>query len=141
MNKAYIVMKKGYEYDDNTYNETEGGTPKTVCFSKEDAIEKVRELNIKEYQEVSILDFAYEDDCLTVEWDEFEKFNKSLLEKYGKIETKYKWDNTENRLHPKATEEEKLEYLRMVDVSFYEVTEVDVDMSSWRDSQITQILD
>jgi hypothetical protein len=30
MNKAYIVMKKGYEYDDSIYNETEGGTPKIV---------------------------------------------------------------------------------------------------------------
>lgn len=142
MNKAYIVMKKGYEYDDNIYNETEGGTPKTVCFSKEDAIRKAKELNVKEYQTNSITEFSYEyEDCVNVEWDIFEKFNQSLVEKYGKIETKYSWDNTENRLHPKANLDEVNEYCKMVTVSFYEVVEVDVDMSSWRDNQITQILD
>ena len=42
MNRAYIVMKKGYEYDDNTYSETEGGHPQIICFSKEDAKMKVK---------------------------------------------------------------------------------------------------
>lgn len=142
MNKAYIVMKKGYEYDDNIYNETEGGTPKTVCFSKEDAIKKAKELNIKEYQTSSITEFSYEyEDCVNVEWDIFENFNQSLVEKYGKIQTKYSWDNTENRLHPEANQDEIDEYCKMVTVSFYEVVEVDVDMSSWRDNQLNQIID
>lgn len=140
MNKAYIVMKKGYEYDDNTYSETEGGHPQIVCFSKEDAKMKVKELNAKEYQEVSILDYAYEDDCLNVEWDDFEKFNNSLVEKYGKIKTKYSWDNTENRLHPSANEDEVNEYCKMVTVSFYEVVEVDVDTPSYREEKINNIL-
>lgn len=141
MNKGYIVMKKGYEYDDNTYNETDGGHPKVVCFSKEDAIRKVKELNIKEYQEVSLLDYVYEDDCLNVEWIEFESFNKSLIDKYGEIPKTYSWDNTENRLHPSANQDEIDEYCRMVSVSFYEITDVDIDMSSWRDSQINLIVD
>lgn len=142
MNKAYIVMKKGYEYDDSIYNETEGGTPKTVCFSKEDAWEKVKQLNVEEYQTSSITEFAYEwEDCVNVDWDEFEKFNKSLVEKYGEIPKNYGWDNTENRLHPKANQDEINEYCKMVTVSFYEVVEVDVDMSSWRDNQLNQIID
>lgn len=142
MNKAYIVMKKGYEYDDNIYNETEGGTPKTVCFTKEDAIRKAKELNVKEYQVSSITEFSYEyEDCVNVEWDVFESFNRTLVEKYGKIETKYSWDNTENRLHPSANQDEINEYCRMVTVSFYEVLEVDVDMASWRDKQINSIVD
>jgi vacuolar-type H+-ATPase subunit I/STV1 len=142
MNKAYIVMKKGYEYDDNVYNVTEGGTPKTVCFSLEDATKKVKELNIKSYQESSITEFSYEyEDCVNVEWDVFESFNRTLVEKYGKIQTKYAWDNTENRLHPSANEDEINEYCKMVTVSFYEVVEVDVDMTSWRDRQINSIVD
>ena len=79
MNKAYIVMKKGYEYDDNTYNETEGGHPQIICFSKEDAKMKVKELNAKEYQEVSILDYAYENDCLTVELRSMENLQVNIL--------------------------------------------------------------
>ena len=142
MNKAYIVMKKGYEYDDNIYNETEGGNPKTVCFSKQDAIEKAKELNVIEYQTSSITEFSYEyEDCVNVEWDIFENFNKSLVEKYGKIPTKYSWDNTENRLHPSANQDEINEYCKMVTVSFYEVVEVDVDISSWRNNQLNQIID
>ena len=90
----------------------------------------------------SITEFSYEyENCVNVEWSVFENFNKSLIEKYGKIKTKYSWDNTENRLHPSANEDEINEYCKMVTVSFYEVVDVDVDMSSWRDSQINSIVD
>lgn len=141
MQKAYIVMKKGYEYDDNIYNETEGGFPKTVCFSKEDAMQKAKELNIEEYKTNSITEFSYEyEECVNVEWDVFDNFNKSLVEKYGKIETKYSWDNTENRLHPKANLDEINEYCKMVTISFYEVVEVDLDLSSLRNEKINNIL-
>jgi hypothetical protein len=141
MNKAYIVMKKGYEYDDNIYNETEGGHPKIVFLSKEDAQRKVKELNVEEYKQSSITEFAYEyEDCVNVEWDVFDNFNKSLVSKYGDIPKKYKWDSNENRLHPLANEEEINEYCKMVAVSFYDVLEVDIDTSSWRDSQIDSII-
>jgi hypothetical protein len=142
MNKAYIVMKKGYEYDDSIYNETEGGTPKIVCFSKKDALEKMKELNIDAYKEMSITDFAYQyEDCVNVEWNEFENFNKSLIEKYGEVKKKYTWDSTENRLHQSANEDEVDEYCKMVTISFYQVVEVDVDTSSYREEKINQILD
>jgi hypothetical protein len=142
MNKAYIVMKKGYEYDDSIYNETEVGTPKIVCFSKKDAEEKVKELNIKSYKESSITDFEYEyENCVNVEWNEFEKFNNSLIKKYGEVKKNYAWDSTENRLHQSANEDEVNEYCKMVTVSFYEVIEVDVDTSSYREEKINQILD
>jgi len=134
-------MRKGYEYDDNIYNETEGGTPQIVCFSKSDAIQKVKELNIKAYKESSITDFAYEyEDCVNVEWSEFEKFNNSLVEKYGEVKKKYSWDSTENRLHPSANESEANEYCKMVSVSFYDVIETDVDLQGFRNEQISSIL-
>lgn len=141
MNRAYIVMKKGYEYDDNTYNETEGGHPQIVCFTKKDAELKVKELDIKEFQSLSVFDYAYENECLNVEFSVFDNFNKVLVEKYGRIISKYSWDDTENKLHPKANENEINEYCKMVDVSFYEVVEVDVDTSSYREEKINQILD
>lgn len=142
MNKAYIVMKKGYEYDDNIYNETEGVTPEIVCFSKQDAIKKAKELNITEYQTSSITDFSYEyEDCVNVEWDIFENFNNSLVEKYGKIPLKYSWDSPENRLHPSANQDEINEYCKMVTISFYDIVEVDIDTSGYRDKKLQQILD
>ena len=51
MEKAYVILRKGFEYDDNIYSETEGGSPSLIVFSKEDAMKKVDELNIKEYKE------------------------------------------------------------------------------------------
>lgn len=41
----------------------------------------------------------------------------------------------------KANQDEINEYCKMVTVSFYDVVEVDVDMSSWRDNQLNQIIE
>jgi hypothetical protein len=141
MQKAYIVMKKGYEYDDSIYNQTDGGTPKTICFTLEDAKQKVKELNIEAYKEISITDYAYEyNELVSCDWEKFENFNLKLIEKYGEIPKAYKWDSTENRLHPSANEDEINEYCKMVLVSFYDVVETDIDLSSWRNQQINSIV-
>lgn len=142
MTKAYIVLRRGYEYDDNIYNMTEGGTPKIVCFSKEDAEQKVKELNAKDYTLVDIRDYGYDyENLVKCSWDEFQEFNQSLVEKYGKIPEHNVWDNTENLLHPKANQEEIDKYCSMVQISFYEIYETDIDMSSWRNQQINSIVD
>ena len=141
MTKAYIVMRKGYEYDDSIYNQTEGGTPQIICFTLEDAKQKVKELNIQAYKETSITDYGYEDERVSCDWEKFENFNLKLTEKYGKIKSKYSWDNVENRLHPSANENEINEFCEMVLVSFYDVVETDVDLSSWRNQQINSIVD
>ena len=41
MEKAYVILKKGFEYDDNIYSESEGGSPSLIVFSEEDAKKKV----------------------------------------------------------------------------------------------------
>ena len=141
MEKAYVILRKGFEYDDNIYNESEGGTPNLIVFSKEDANRKVDELNAKEFKECSISEYSYDmEDILTVEIDEYDKFNESLNQKYGKIESKNRWESYENRLHPMANKEETEEYVKMVSISFYEVVETDIDIQSFRDKQISQVL-
>lgn len=141
MEKAFIVMKKGYEYDDSIYSEVEGGTPQIVTFSKEDAEQRVNELNIKLFMDIDISQYGYEsEDYLTVDYDDFVKFNKSLVSKYGEIEKKYKWEDTSSRLHPLANKDEINQYLNMISLSFYEVYEVDVDQSSYRNEKLDQIL-
>jgi hypothetical protein len=141
MEKAYVILRKGFEYDDNIYNESEGGTPNLIVFSKEDANKKVEELNAKEFKECSISEYSYDiEDILTVEIYEYNKFNDLLNDKYGKIESKNKWESVENRLHPMANEEETKEYLKMVSMSFYESVETDVDVQSYREKKITEIL-
>ena len=142
MKKAYVILKKGFEYDDNIYNESEGGTPNLIVFSKEDAELKVKELNIEEFKHSSISEFSYDmEDVLNVEIDEYEKFNESLNTKYGKPESKHRWDSFENKLHPMANEEEANQYLKMVSISFYESVETDIDTQSLREKQVSSILD
>ncbi len=142
MKKAYVILRKGFEYDDNIYNESEGGTPNLIVFSKEDADKKVDELNAKEFKECSLSEYSYDmEDILTVEMSEYEEFNESLNTKYGKAESKNRWESVENRLHTMADEEETKKYIKMVNMSFYEAVETDVDIKSLREKQVSSILD
>ena len=141
MKKAYVILRKGFEYDDNIYSETEGGSPSLIVFSKEDAMKKVDELNIKEYKECSLHEYSYDlEDSLNVEISEYDEFNESLNTKYGKPESKNRWESFENRLHPMANEEETKKYMSMVKLSFYEAIETDIDVRSYREKKITEIL-
>ena len=142
MKKAYVILKKGLEYDDNIYNELDGGRPSLVVFDKEDADQKVYELNIQEYKQLNITDYGYGlDEVLKVDEDVYYDFNKSLVEKYGEIKKQGSWDRTESRLHPMANDDESKKYAKMLEISFYEVVETDLDMKSYRDTKINSILD
>jgi len=141
MEKAYVILKKGFEYDDNIYNESEGGTPNLIVFSKEDAKKKVDELNVKEFKQCSLNEYSYDlEDSLCVDLSEYDEFNDSLTAKYGKPEIKNRWESSENRLHPMANEEETKKYMSMVKLSFYEAIETDIDIRSYREKKITEIL-
>ena len=141
MEKAYVILRKGFEYDDNIYNESEGGSPSLIVFSKEDAKLKVKELNAKEYKQCSLNEYSYDlEDSLSVDVSEYDEFNESLNAKYGKPDSKNRWESYENRLHPMANEEETDKYMNMVKLSFYEAVETDIDVQSLREKQISQIL-
>lgn len=141
MEKAYVILKKGFEYDDNIYSESEGGNPSLIVFSKEDAKKKVNELNAKEYKQCSLNEYSYDlEDSLSVDISEYDEFNESLNTKYGKPESKNRWESFENRLHPMANEEETNKYMSMVKLSFYEAVETDIDIQSLREKQINEIL-
>jgi hypothetical protein len=139
--KAHVIVKKGYEYDDNIYSESEGGNPELICFSKEDADKKVNELNKQEFKTTSLIYYSYDlEDILNVDVEEYQNFNKSLTEKYGKINKKNSWDDPENTLHPMANDEETEQYMEMVALSFYEVKPTDIDVQSFRDYKIDEVL-
>ena len=139
--KVYVILQKGFEYNDEVYTEGEGGNPKIVCFSKEDAKSKVEQLNFDEYKKRSLSEYTYDlEDVLSVDVEEYEKFNESLVEKYGPIITTNRWDDDENILHPKASVEESKEYCKMTTLSFYDVVETEVDMESYRDYKIGEII-
>lgn len=140
--KAYVIMEKGYEYDDNIYNQTEGGTPTKVFFNKEDAYLEKDRLEIKHMKETDITSYTYSiEDELNVPIEEVTTFLESLNAKYGKPAPINKWDSFgEFQLNPMASFEEGKKFLSMHSVRFYEVAEVDVDVTSLRDTQIDRIL-
>lgn len=139
--KAHVIVKKGYEYDDNIYSESEGGNPELICFSKEDADKKVNELNKQEFKKTSLSYYSYDlEDILNVDIEEYQNFNKSLIEKYGKITKKNSWDDPENTLHTMANDEETEKYMKMISLSFYEVKSTDIDIQSFRDYKINEVL-
>lgn len=134
-------MLKGFEYNDEIYSEQEGGKPSCIFFSREDAELKSKELNIKEYKENSLSDYSYGiEDLLSVSLDEYLEFLKSLDDKYGKFESTNKWETVENRLHPKANQEESETYYKMTSLRFYDVYETDIDKSSLRNEKIKQVI-
>lgn len=141
MKKAYVILKKGFEYDDNIYNEVDGGKPSLIVFDKEDADAKVYDLNIQEYKQLNITDYGYGlDEVLKVDEEVYTNFNKSLVEKYGEIKKQGSWDRTDCRLHPMADKDESKKYAKMLNLSFYEVVETDIDMESYRETKINSIL-
>ena len=142
--KSYVILQKGFEYDDSIYSESDGGGghPKLVTFSKEEVDSKINELNINEYKSTSIRDYAYEmEDIIRVDEDEYLNFNKILLEKYGPISKKYTWEDTDYMLHPSANEEECEKYDSMVSIDFYYAVETDIDIQSFRNERINNILE
>ena len=141
--KAYVILRKGFEYDDNIYHEYDGGggTPDMIVFSKEDAIKKVEDLNIEEFKIESITNYSYDiEDVLNVDYETYDNFNKKLVEKYGPIPKKDIWSSNENVLHPNATNEEAIEYDKMVSLTFFEYQETNMDMQSFREQRINETL-
>ena len=141
--KAYVILRKGFEYDDNICNSYDGGggTPDTIVFSKEDAIKKVEELNIEEFKTESITNYSYDiEDVLNVDYETYDNFNKKLVEKYGPIPKKDIWSSNENVLHPNATNKEAIEYDKMINLTFFEYHETNMDMQSFREQRINETL-
>jgi len=141
--KAYVILRKGFEYDDNIYHEYGGGggTPDIIVFSKEDAIKKVEEMNIEEFKVENIANYSYDiEDVLNVDLEEYEKFNQKLVEKYGVIDKKDVWTSNVNILHPKANKEEARQYDKMINLTFFEFKETNMDMQSFREQRINETL-
>jgi hypothetical protein len=139
--RAYILMERGFEYDDNYYNPTEGGNPKKIYFSKKDAEIDKKIFDLERFTSEGPLNYIYDTDDAIKDSDKMTELTNRLLEKYGAPVFKSSWQRLEEyQLHPNANEEEKEEYIKLMRFSFYEIKEVDVDQSSFRNYQIDSVL-
>jgi hypothetical protein len=142
--KSYIILQKGYEYNDEIYSESDSGAghPQRVFFNRESAQKECQRLDILEFKKTNITEYTYEiEDILNCDESELLKFCNSLNEKYGKPESNSRWDRVDDfRLNEKASEEESVKYANMVGISFFSVEECDVDVQDLRDYQINQVI-
>lgn len=140
--KAYVLMERGFEYDDNYYNPVEGGTPKKIYFNLDEAKQEAKKLDLQRFKNESIRHYAYDIDNVIQDYDMLNELNDRLLEKYGKPVFPHRWMSLEDyQLHPQANDEEAEEYSKLVDFSFFEVQSVEVDRTSFRDHQIDTVLE
>lgn len=140
--KSYVILQKGFEYNDEIYSETDGGGghPQLITFSVDDVKSKIKELNIKEYKTTPLVDYTYDLEDIIEDLDEFKKLNESLVQKYGPIQKKYNWEATDYMLHPMANEEESEKYASLVSIDFYYAVETEVDIQSFRNERINEVL-
>jgi hypothetical protein len=140
---GFIVLEKGYEYNDEIYSEPEGGggSPKRIFLSRPDAQEYLKELNYESYKENDLEQYAYDiEDVLNVSLSEIEEFIKKLDDKYGKSPLGPYERSGGIKLHKLANSDECNEYDKMVGITFYEISEVEIDTQSLRDNNINNIL-
>lgn len=145
--KAYVILNKGYEYNDEIYSESEsgGGHPKKIFFTKEDAQKEINKLNILEFKQTNIDGYAYDLGDIVDDVDALKTYVDSLNEKYGKPTPASKWDSVDEwRLNEKATDEESVKYMRQVNLSFFEMVETEVDdadfVKTFRESKLKDLL-
>ncbi len=140
---GFVVLEKGYEYNDEIYHEPEsgGGAPIKIYLKREDANEYLIEKNIQAYKENDISQYSYDvKDCLSVDFEKFSNLIERLNEKYGKVKGRYGRGDIEYILHKDANLEESMEYNSMVNIDFYSISEVEIDTQSLRNSSIETIL-
>ncbi len=129
---SYVVFERGYEYNDETYNapESPGGDPKRVTFSKEDAIKLVKELNRESFRGLYLGQYCYEISEIVDDVETLKQIFK---------DNKWKWDEDEVTIPEKATNEQLDIVVDMINLSFFQYQEVELDIASMRNAQIERV--
>ena len=143
--KAYVILQRGFEYDDEIYSNHESGSgfPQTVFFTKPGALEQTRKLNIEEFKTTNISDYCYDIEDICDDVEKLKELVKQFKQKYGECPpSKSVWERKpdEWRLHPDVTDEEAKQYVKLINLEFYEVVETEVDVQDMRESKIENII-
>ena len=143
--KVYVILQRGFEYDDEIYSNHESGSgfPQTVFFTKPGALEQTRKLNIEEFKTTNISDYCYEIEDICDDVEKLKELVKQFKQKYGECPpSKSVWERKpdEWRLHPDVTDEEAKQYVKLINLEFYEVVETEVDVQDMRESKIENII-
>ena len=141
MRNAYVVMQKGFEYNDEIYYEIDGGVghPSKIFFTKEACEEEVERLNIEEIMKKKLSYYFYDIEDICDDPEGLKEYCDSLNKKYGeKVKSR---DDNEYLLHSSATFEEAKKYYDMINISFYESVEVEIDQQDMREAKISNVFE
>jgi len=125
--KAYVVIERGYEYNDEIYHQPETdddcGKPEHVYFDQKKALDVAQKLNSKFFSGLRLCEYCYGIDEILV--DEDEETCQKLSEIIGKPLTK---DELEEFEVPENLTEKQLEEIsKLFNLEFYSVVAVDAD--------------
>jgi len=90
--KGYVVMEKGFEYNDEINYSAEGGFPKKIYFNIDDVKGEVERLNLEKLKGEDISNYAYNLEDVVKNVEEFEKVLEKINKNHGGKEvSKYSW--------------------------------------------------
>ena len=141
--KAYVILRKGYEYNDEIYSESDsgGGFPKKIFFTKPDAQKEVQKMNIEQFKQENLEGYAYDMEDIVHDVEKLTTLVNTLNTKYGVRKGHY---SGELGLNESATNEESIEYMNLVNLSFFEIVETEVDendfIKTFRESKLNDVL-
>lgn len=137
MKKAYLVVEKNYEYNDEIYHtgEEDAWKPKKVYADKEKAIETAKRLNMKAFVDADLASYGYTLSDLS------SKSRQRVYEMIGKILgiDEDTWNNSiEEGLYHLEKYFDKIKKLNQADleiitqafneIKFFEVLEIDAEV-------------
>lgn len=123
---AFVITRKGYEYDDNYYNQSDSASPVKVYLNKERADEECLKQNIIEINGCHDLSSYSE----SMRYNSFDRDTLKYLVKdaKGKLNTGADWDTVKINLPQTATKEQVDAILEAMNMEFNSVEEIDLDM-------------
>lgn len=122
---GYIIQELGYEYDDERYNRTEGGTPQLVVTDEVVAKKKMMELEISRWRGQNIGNYGYDIDEIARDSKNTAELEKALELVGIDIENLY-----DSEISIDATDEQIRNLIRLSNIRFYEIVEIEIDDSS-----------
>jgi hypothetical protein len=137
--KGYIILEKGYEYDDNYYNPSEGGHPTKIFYTKPAALEAIDEYEFLAHTDRDVTNY-YGRDHMKSE-DDWRSMCESMTQKYGEMKSN-PWSGNYTRPNIKMTKEERKQYLsNFTEYLFYTIVETEFDTQDMRDHKINSVID
>lgn len=142
MKEAYIIMKIGYEYNDeyNYCNDRNSGYPQAIFFNKESAEAERYNIEVMCHKDQDISE--YEPSEFINNEDKFDSFLGEMLEKYGSPgKDRWGYPKSKYALIEKMNDEEVKKYMSFFHTHiFTTVQKVKIDEQDFRDTKINSII-